>query len=889
MQNRLLFCYSEERSVVGCIEVGGVEKRKTAVHAGKKGRRYGMDRFSDDGTGTVTALLNVYGRVQGVGFRPRICRLAKELDLTGQVANLGGRVEIVITGFPEKVDRMERLVREIPSPAVINRVERRDLSPEEVAALVRETRLDFSGFRAVYSGGDVVHPFFPADIAICSRCLEELRNPEDRRYRYPYISCAECGPRYTIIRELPYDRWTTTMEDMELCPECGAEYRDLADRRCHGETISCHRCGPQLWARVRRDDAHGGADSNSSGSVEERGEEALRSALDLLERGAIIMVKATGGYNLVCRADTDEPVLALRELKHRPSKPFAVLFASMEQLRRHCAVSGAEEELLCSAARPIVLLDRLRDGADGLASGETCPEGNPLSLFLAARGGTLGAFLPSLGIYALLAERFPLVVTSCNEEGSPILFRDGDALAFYRDHEKVRGIFGYDRDILLPADDGVARIVDGEPQVLRRTRGYMPEPLEGAPGSVPGGSVLATGAQMEPSFCLADRGAFYPAAMPCDLENLGSGELLESMERTWEERLHLSPEAVVTDLHPGYHATGWGEGIAAERNLPLYRVQHHHAHALSVLAERCVLGDTGWTDAPVLAAVFDGTGYGPDGTVWGGEFLLCEGADFQRTGQLETIPMIGGDESMRQAWKSLHCHLANQASSLFSGKDFAAFRESLAEDSRYTLVERALSSGINTIGSSSMGRLFDAVAAFCGLSSYNSHQGHCAMYLEHAARAALERGDSPVPLSFRPEVTEDGVIFRTDTLWRGLLETGLSYVPEPAEDWFRRDVNGCSDILVGRIALGFHQAVIDMVADMCGYVAERHGTDRVVLSGGCFANRILLEGCLDTLGKRGFRVAYNRLVPPGDGGVSLGQAYYGLLREAEADRNGRQR
>ena len=752
-----------------------------------------------------TYLITVTGRVQGVGFRPGVCRLAGAASLKGWVKNLGGTVEIRVTCEAAELPSFLDSLRRFPAPAQVETVQYREAPLER-----------FDGFRAIPSGGTAKEPVFPADLGICPRCLEELHNPSVRHYGYPYISCPACGPRYTIVRKLPYDRENTTMDRFPFCPACGREYTDASDRRCHGETISCPDCGPQLSGLTGRDHLAGPA--------------AMAEAIRLVRAGGRIPVPALGGTEVVCRGYCDNAVRQLRQLKQRDRKPFALMVPDLTAASALCRLTEQEQELLTSAVRPIVLAE---------------PQ-EPLYLPAETAGHVplLGLFLPPSGFYAMLTEGagVPLIVTSCNRSGEPILFQDEAALAWYREHHAVAGFFTYDREILRSADDSVVKAAAGRVQVLRRTRGWLPEP---AVRQAPEGCVLACGADMEPSFCLSGGGRLYPAQIPCELDNAKSERFLRDSEADWEAMLGITPECIVTDRHEGYLSWQWGRELAAARSIPLLTVQHHHAHALSVLAEHHL-------DGPCLAFVFDGTGAGPDGTVWGGEILRCHGAAMERVGHLQPIPMLGGDVSMKQAWKSALCYLAA-----------AGIAEEDVADSRYPVVRNALAAGVNTLGNSSMGRLFDAAAVLLGLATENTFKGECPMALEAAAQQGIRHGTAPLPLALEPGQDASGrLVWNAAPLLQKLWE------------WSRRPLAS-----KGReaAALGFHRAVVRLVADS----AEYFGLADVVLSGGCFANGILLEGAVTELERRHFHVYTNEAVPCGDGGISLGQAYYGLLRRGK--------
>ena len=890
----------------------------------------------------ITVEITVYGKVQGVGFRPLVCRLAKDNKLTGFVRNAGTHVEIIATGFPDDIQQLcERLYKaELPV-----RVEK----------LLCETVLhqQFENFISVASTESDEVKAVSADIGICENCLRELKEKGNRRQGYSYISCAQCGPRYTIIRKLPYDRANTTMEQFVLCDDCADEYGDMQNRRGHGETISCYHCGPQLQCVVKdgfknifksdcgkghflnSDNNSAWIDSNSnifsvddnenrcngfnSLSRQAQDRNIITVARELLKQGQIIMVKAVGGFNLLCRADKAEVVTHLRDLKKRMSKPFAVMVTDVALAEKFCHISAEEKALLESAARPIVLLQKKKSKNDWLTEkiadaflkvsitkrmnvtssfqiNVEAEERNPVPKFLADNvtdvSDQVGVFLPPMGFYSELEVDFPFIVTSCNYTGQPIIYKDEEAQRFFDEHKNIAALFTYEREILRPADDSVTRVANGKVQILRRTKGYMPEPItflnyknncdtvisdlqckltanckqsERKPSiqeKLWKDNVLALGAQMEPGFCLTAGGQFFPAEIPGDISLEKTEQFFADSGADWMQLLNIKPQAVVVDLHPGYASTQWGKKFAEQNGLPFYQVQHHHAHALAVMAEHHLKGK-------VLAVCFDGTGLGTDGTVWGGEFLLCEGSDFTRVGHLKSIPMLGGDVSMKQAWKTALCHLA--AAGLHS------------HDPRFAIVQKALALDVNVIQTSSMGRLFDAASSLLGLADFNSHQGRCAMALESVARTALMEKIKPLPLAFTKELVKSDEDIKNSNN-RKFNETinadgkanynleKVLYNPAPVWEALLQVKREHKDICAA--AMGFHYAVVKMVIDM----AEHMGVKQVALAGGCFANRILLETCTKELQERDFQVYYNEDVSCGDGGISLGQAYYGLLQ-----------
>ena len=536
----------------------------------------------------------------------------------------------------------------------------------------------------------------------------------------------------------------------------------------------------------------------------------MAEAIRLAKEGAILLVKAMGGYQLVCRGDKKETVLSLRRMKHRSGKPFALMMKDIDMAKAWAVLSKEEIGMLTSPVRPILLAAPAR---------KVLPE-------VAFRVPRLGICLPSTGFYAQLSSGVdaPLIVTSANRSGEPMICKDEEALAYYEAEEDIAGLFFYDREILRPADDSVMQRQGRRPQLLRRTRGFLPEPVV---RDAPSGMVLATGADMAPGFALTGGGSLYPAEVPCDILNERSQAFFLETEQDWEEMLGLSLQAVISDLHPAYLSRMMGENIARERGLPFYTVQHHHAHALSVMAEHHLQEKS-------LAFVFDGTGYGEDGSISGGEILLCEGTSMQRVGHLAPVSMIGGDASMKQAWKSALSYLA--AADLPS------------KDPRAPFVRAALSHHVNTIENSSMGRLFDAAAALLGLGEENHFKGECPMALEAAAMTATH-----APKIFWEGKERDGRL-----LWDGreLIRALLA-----------------SHGTIEEKALAFHEAIAEMILSS----AEHFGLPRILLSGGCFLNQLLLTRAREALQERGFSVYTNEKVPPGDGGIALGQAWYGLL------------
>lgn len=767
----------------------------------------------------VAQRLTIYGRVQGVGFRPAVCRLAGQFALQGYVRNLGGVVEVVVGGEKTVLAAFVNALQNFQAPIVVEKIVSSRLPIKTFKAMYGAYNQVQDKFFSVASDSKGLLTQMTADIAVCEQCLAEMKDKGNRRYGYSFISCAQCGPRYSIMKRLPYDRANTTMGEMELCPACVKEYRDMAGRRGHGETISCHHCGPQLSGCKKEE-------SNRKFNPKQ----ALEAARQLLMEGKIIIVKAIGGFNLVCRADDESVVAKLRAIKHRPTKPFAVMIG-FDKLRQLNKLSAFEKELLTSKERPIVLVEK----HSSLQVAEN----------VAACSHELGLMAPSAGLYEQLCEvKVPLVVTSCNFSGAPIIYKDSDAEVFYYNND-IAGLFTYNRDISHPVDDSVVRAVrvddHQEIQVLRRGRGYIPENIYVKDRS---GELIATGADMEPSYCLGNNDKLYIRQLPCDLSEETSEQEWQELVQKDCESLGIMPKAVVSDLHPGYISTALADIIAKKQGIKHYQVQHHHAHALSVVAEHNLQGK-------VLAVVFDGTGYGPDGTVWGGEFLLCDGLKYKRVAYLEPIKLIGGDTSMKQAWKSGLCYQANLQS------------DAESSDERYSVIKSMLANNVNVVRSSSMGRLFDAVAYSLNLADYNSHQGYCGQLLE---KHSLEGEQNRHSLKFTYHINENKEI-----IWSAaaMLEKMLQLKTEQ------------NDKYSANMAADFHQAIVDMINATVNMVLPRYGIRKVALSGGCFANKVLLEKVINELEYWRVKVYFNQQVPPGDGGIALGQAYYGSLKLAE--------
>lgn len=768
--------------------------------------------------------LTLLGIVQGVGMRPFVARLADRHGLAGTVCNAGAHLVIEVGGSSRQISEFKNdLVLQAP-PA---------------ARIVRLTAVPSAGPPADFPDGFSIAESQPADglvlispdLAICPACERELRNPADRRFEHALISCMHCGPRFSILEALPYDRSQTTLRDFPLCPECQAEYSSRQDRRYHAQTVSCPNCGPQIRLG------------------ELQGRAALDQATVILTDSGILAVKGIGGYLLVCRPDSEDAIARLRRVKRREEKPFAVQFANLDQLASYADLTQEERDLLISPARPIVLVQSRDLAAAGLL--------HPL---VSAGSSLLGAFLPAAPLQAQLTGRLgPLVMTSANLSGDMICTDDAEMAAFAL-KSGLDGVLAHNRAIACGLDDSVLRIADGRPLMMRRARGYVPLPVDLAavlPGMPAGQSglpqLVAAGSDLKATFALVRDGLCYPGVPVGDLGD-------QRVSQTWLQQLDrftgllaLQPSRLIIDNHPDYQSAA----LARQRfpDLPVMAVQHHQAHIASVLAENP------GHDA-VLGVAFDGTGYGLDGTIWGGEWLIVRGLEMTRPASLRPIHVAGGDQGRKRAWQSLACYLSACG---FTGEQMVDASPCLASRAdAVLLVGAACRERIGTVPSSSMGTLFDAVCAMLGFGDFNHYEGQCGQNLEQAAAEAAKLGLLPWPLAdhLKQERLADGRI----TLDAAPLFPAL--IAALAEGADRRS-----------LALGFHEALASQVAAICRQICLASQLKVVALSGGCFQNVILLETTTKLLRLSGLEVLTNRQVSPGDGGLALGQIWLGLQEE----------
>ena len=754
--------------------------------------------------------LRIRGLVQGVGFRPHVWRLATEEGLCGHVLNDGAGVEIEVWGSAAAMDRFEdRLSREAPPLARVDAVsrERLDHAPEA------------EGFRIVKSAGGEISTGVVPDAATCPACLTDIGDPANRRFGYAFTNCTHCGPRLSIVRSIPYDRARTSMSAFPMCADCTSEYDNPADRRFHAQPNACAVCGPRLWLE------DGDGDMACADPVTE--------AARLIRAGAIVAIKGIGGFHLACDATSEAAVAELRRRKRRSAKPLAVMARDVGQVARFCAVGAQEQELLRSSAAPIVVLRN--DGRAlpaGIAPGQT----------------RTGFMLPYTPLHHLLMQAIdrPIVLTSGNLSDEPQAIDNADARA------RLAAVADYwlmhDRDIVNRLDDSVIRVDAPGPQILRRARGLAPAPLPLAPGFAGSPAILAMGGELKSTFTLLKHGQAIVSQHLGDLEEAATHADYRKAIALYRDIFRFDPEVIAVDLHPDYLSSQWGEALARETGAALVRVQHHHAHLASCLAEHGV--EPG--DDRTVGIVLDGLGFGTDGTIWGGEFLVGGYAGFDRAGHFTPVPLPGGAQAMREPWRNTVAHLATAfGADWFAHVSGAPLGTALAARP-IALIDRMMAQNLNSPLSSSAGRLFDAVAGALGLCAGGQHyEGQAAMEMEALAEPHLSGASGYA-------VAVSNVQGRHELSWAPLWEALIGDIARGTAP--------------GVIAARFHLGLAAALAETAIRIADDAGVRRMALSGGVMQNRILLELLHGRLRGEGYEVLVQARVPANDGGLSLGQA-----------------
>jgi hydrogenase maturation protein HypF len=791
------------------------------------------------------AHITITGIVQGVGFRPFIHRLAHQIGLTGWVNNTAQGVVVEVEGDDHLIEHfLRRIQTDLPPHAHIADMALMYIPPIGDRHFVIEKSAD----------GGAKTAYIPPDLAICPDCLREMTDPHNRRYRYPFINCTHCGPRYSIMTDLPYDRPNTTMRHFIMCDDCRREYDDPDDRRFHAQPIACPACGPHiaLW--------------DADGQVLATHDTALSACADALRAGNIIAMKGLGGFHLLADATNPQAIATLRIRKHRPHKPFAVMFPTIADIRRWCVLDDVAYDLLSSPQAPIVLLNKYAHSSTTLYADMLAPD-NP----------TLGVMLPYTPLHHLLLATcgFPLIATSGNRADEPICIDEHEALtrlAVIADFFLV-----HNRPIHRPIDDSVVRVMAGRMMIIRRARGYaplpIPHPLTPSPlhgeggllsdetgfilplrsGGRAGEGGLAVGAHLKNAVAIRRGDDVFISQHIGDLSTTGAYHHFEQTVADLSAMLDISPRQIACDAHPDYASTSY----AHRTGLPIRKIQHHYAHALACMAENGVA-------SPALAVVWDGTGYGDDGTVWGGEFLRMTASGYERVGHLRPFPLIGGDSAVIEPRKTALGWLYSLlGDAIFDDEQFAPVRQFTPAQRR--ILRQMVQKGINCPMTSSMGRLFDAVASLMDVCQVMTHEAQAAVMLENLALSDVPSLQQPVAQGFEPDARHDYPIHIQDNTH--IIHTHHLLTALMADI----NANLPKTVISGK----FHATLIRILVDMAHRVGERH----VLLTGGCFMNKPLLEGAVDHLRHAGFIPHWHSQVPTGDGGICFGQAVALSIRQ----------
>ena len=794
--------------------------------------------------------IRVFGIVQGVGFRPTVKRHADACDIAGSVSNKGPYVEIFAEGSEECVHSfIKQIQEEPPKRAVILKLDVENVESGEDGIHKVESETDSKEkFQIIESEKEEGEIFVSPDIAICPECKKELYDKNDRRYLHPFINCTCCGPRLTILDSMPYDRVRTSMGEFPMCEKCEYEYTHAETRRFDAQPVCCNDCGPEVYLLGRK----------------ERGADAIRYTRKVISEGGIVAVKGIGGFHLCCDAAKEETVARLRQRKKRPMKPFAVMMKDLDVVRRECETEPHLEEILDGHQKPIILLPK--------------KEGGTLCESVAPDNPKIGVMLPYAPVQLLLFDYQDetkvsdcLVMTSANTSGAPICRDDEDAL------NELSGlcdvILSHDRKIRLRADDTVMDFYRGEPYMIRRSRGYAPLPF--MMGNEFKGQVLAVGGELKNAFCIGKNQLFYPSPYIGDMGDVRTVKALKESVKRMEELLETKPQIVACDIHPSYNT----RAAAEEMGLPVFLVQHHYAHILSCMAEN------EWTtEKRVIGVSFDGTGYGTDGTIWGGEILLADYDSFTRWGCIEPFAQTGGDASAKEGWRiavSLLGKIYGQENALLIIETLGLCEPKLAK-LQFTMEER----GINTVQSTSAGRLFDAVSAILDIRKSSTFEGEASTSLQFAAEKWLNAQKKKIAgsedfaesgiitdygeLKSISDVAQKSVVEKNNSINRN-IKADLYYLPTLSlvKELAERKLAGENS---NQLALHFHRRLAGMIVSACEKAREETGINTVALSGGVYQNKLLLDYSVTMLEERGFHVLRHHLLPPNDGGISLGQA-----------------
>ena len=749
----------------------------------------------------------VKGIVQGVGFRPFIHKLVQNYNLSGWVFNSNQGVEIEVEGKEEELNSfISDVKKKLPPLARIEKIE--------------VNQLPLIGYKGFYIKKSIIKEedsfvLVSPDISICEDCLQELFDPHNRRFHYPFTNCTNCGPRFTIIKDIPYDRKKTTMNNFKMCSSCQGEYDDIEDRRYHAQPNACANCGPQvsLYQNKRKLE----------------GVDPIEKAVKLLKEGKIGAIKGLGGFHLACDATNNKAVARLRRLKNREAKPFAIMSFNLEKIIQYCKLGEKEEEWLVNRARPIVLLKKREDSL--------------ISPLVAPLNSYLGVMLPYTPLhYLLLKDNFTaLIMTSGNITDQPIIGDNLEAL------EKLDGIVDfflfYNRDIFNRCDDSVVKIINDDNVFFRRSRGYVPYPII---LDFKLKEVLALGGELKNTISFSKENYIFLSQYLGDLKSVETLGFFKESIASFKKMFRTNPEIIACDLHPDYLSTKYAEKIGVKRGIEVVKIQHHHAHIVSCMAENNI-------KEKVIGVAYDGTGYGDDGNIWGGEFLLCDLKEYLRVGHLKYYPLPGGDKAISEPWRMAHSYLY----SIYGpkAKTFDINFSRRIDYDKLSMIEKMLDKNINSPLTSSCGRLFDAASSLIGIRDEISYEGQAAMELE----------------SFCALGIKERYKFR-------IYKEGEEFIIDPQEIFIDiiKDLKEGIDKKV--MAAKFHNTVAEFTLNLCGKIRKNTGINKIALSGGVFQNRYLTEKIISLLEKDGFQVYTQRKVPPNDGGISLGQAVVAGLR-----------
>lgn len=784
-------------------------------------------------------------------------RLADRYNISGSVCNKGSYVEIIARADESVIgDFVHAIEAEAPERSAIVKVKVMDY-PLDIKAQ--------SGFEIALSKHEDGQIFVSPDIATCPDCARELFDKNNRRYLHPFINCTQCGPRLTILDSMPYDREKTSMAGFPMCEACSDEYSDINSRRYHAQPVCCNDCGPELYTLV-------GGTSGTGRHEGAYGAAALLETRAVIRNGGIAAIKGIGGFHLCCDAGSEAAVQRLRQLKARPMKPFAVMMRDLEVVGRECRLEPEMEPLLTGPQKPIILIPRRHDSVESAELDSNIQEEIKtnsqirhrlrIAASVAPNNPNLGVMLPYTPVHMLLFD-YPddetisdiLVMTSGNPSGAPICMNDEEALKYLSPMCDI--ILSNSRDIRIRADDTVMAFYRSKPYMIRRSRGYSPLPIVAKRES--SYAALGIGGELKNAFCLGDKGLFYPSPYIGDMADMRSVRALEAATTRMERLLEIQPDIIVGDMHPGYNTSEMARVIAEREGVPVMEVQHHHAHMVSCMAENEYEGTA-------LGVTFDGTGYGPDGTIWGGEFLLGDESGYERVGSIAPFIHAGGDIASREGWRIAYSMISTALGSEAANRIGETL--GLGDGKGRQSIDFMLGNNINTVKSTSAGRLFDAVSAVLGIKSASTFEGEASMALQFAAERAEAQGISLAPYEGRlMNIDEEQFELCTDTL---LMELAARSLADQDTD---------------QLAYFFHKALADMIVIACCYQRTRCEVNVVALSGGVFQNLLLLKLVDEGLEREGFKVLKHGVVPTNDGGIALGQAAAGIAALRDEEQN----